>query len=67
MYRPQTERVPDGFCSSSNKAAVTIIFNAVLPKGAWEWDDDTSRVYMRFSNLHLGMWNYDFGPGTLVR
>ena len=66
--RPQTDRVPDGFYSPNNKAAaVTIIFTAVLPKEIWKWDNDTSHVYMRFSNMRLGAWKYDFGPGILVR
>ena len=64
--RPLTSPVPPGFSPQVN-VAITVQFNVILPKAAWEWDDTTSCVYMRFKHKDLGNWNFDFGPGELVR
>ena len=42
--------------------AVTILFHAVLPKDAWEWDNKSSSVYMRFMDADLN--TCDIGPDT---
>ena len=42
--------------------AVTILFSAVLPKEAWEWDNKSSSVYMRFMGVDLHA--RDIGPGA---
>ena len=58
IYRPAGFNPPDN-------STITIHFNALLPKAAWEWDDSTSEVYMRFMHKDLGEWKYDFGPGEV--
>ena len=65
-----TELVPAAIKGNSKDERfnhVTVQFNAVIPKAVWEWKEGTSKVYMRFLNKELGNWNYDFGPGELVR
>ena len=43
-----------------------IIFKAIVPIKAWEWDERSS-IYIRFGPKFLGEWKYDYGPGKFVR
>ena len=58
--------MPPGFDPPENMT-ITIYFNVLLPKAAWEWDDNTSEVYMRFMHKDLGKGEIDFGPGKFER
>lgn len=63
-----TDNKPAAFKGKDERANhVTVQFNAVIPKAAWNWKDTNSKVYIRFLNNELGNWNYDYGPGELVR
>ena len=53
--------MPSAFDPPQDKA-VTILFSAVLPKDAWEWDNKSSSVYMRFMGADLS--TRDVGPGA---
>lgn len=64
--RPLTSPVPPGFNPPEDEAII-VQFNAILPKAAWEWDDNTSQVYMRFMHENLGNGKFDYGPGCLIR
>ena len=59
--RPRLGPMPSAFDPPQDKA-VTITFSAVLPKDAWEWDNKSSSVYMRFMGADLN--TRDVGPGA---
>ena len=59
--RPRVGPMPTAFKPPQDKA-VTILFSAVLPKDAWEWDNKSSSVYMRFMNADLN--TRDIGPSA---
>ena len=58
---------PPPALSPPKEKAVTVHFNAILPKSAWAWDDNTSAVYIRFMDQELGHNSYDVGPGEIKR
>ena len=64
IYRPFTGPLPPALDPPKDKA-ITIHFNAILPKAAWEWDDSTSEIYIRFMDVELGHRSYDLGPGKI--
>ena len=45
------------------KNCIKVVFNALIPIEAWNWDAD-SLVHVRFGNLSLGDWRYDCGLFT---
>ena len=64
IYRPFTGPLPPALDPPKDKA-ITVHFNAILPKAAWEWDDSTSEIYIRFMDVELGHGSYDLGPGKI--
>ena len=64
IYRPFTGPLPPALDPPKDKA-ITVHFNAILPKAAWEWDDSTSEIYIRFMDVELGHRSYDLGPGKI--
>ena len=66
IYRPFTGPLPSALSPPKDKA-ITVHFNAILPKAAWGWDDSTSEIYIRFMDVELGHKSYDLGPGEIKR
>lgn len=64
IFRPRTGPVPPALNPPQEKA-MTIYFSAILPMEAWEWDNTTSSVYMRFENSDLNAC--DVGPGCVAK
>ena len=64
IYRPFTGPLPPALDPPKDKA-ITVCFYAILPKAAWEWDDSTSEIYIRFMDVELGHRSYDLGPGKI--
>lgn len=66
ICRPFTGPLPRALDPPKDKA-ITVHFNAILPKATWEWDDSTSEIYIRFMDFELGYGSYDLGPGKIKR
>ena len=66
IFRPFTGPLPSALSPPEDKA-ITVYFNAILPKAAWEWNDSTSEIYIRFMDVELGHMSYDLGPGEIKR
>ena len=66
IHRPFTGPLPPALDPPKDKA-ITVHFNAILPKSAWEWDNNTSEIYIRFMDDDLGQKSYDLGPGEIKR
>ena len=66
MYfsRPRTGPIPPALNPPPDKA-ITIYFSAILPKAAWEWDNTTSSVYIRFMGADFN--TRDVGPGYVAK
>ena len=66
ICRPFTGPLPRALDPPKDKA-ITVHFNAILPKAAWEWDDSTSEIYIQFMDVELGHGSYGLGPGEIKR
>ena len=66
FIRPRTGPIPAALNPPKDNS-ICVCFSAVLPKSAWEWDDNSSSVYIRFMRADLGKDAYDVGPGTIAR
>ena len=64
FHRPRTGPIPPALNPPPDKA-ITIYFSAILPKAAWEWDNKSSSVYMRFMGAHFN--THDVGPGRVAK
>ena len=39
---------------------VTVIFNVIVPRDFWPWDESTT-IHLRFGDYRLGDWSSDVG------
>lgn len=56
-----------GFCEAENQDQMCIVFQAVVRKEDWGWDDESSQVYMRFEGELYGNFASEYGPGEIER
>ena len=57
---------PVGFKCATDQSVMRVIFKAILPTHCWGSNEKLD-VYLRFGDVALGKWEYDYGPGLVEK
>ena len=65
MFRPLISSPKPKIFDPPMDKSMTIQFKVIVPLDVWEWEDDTSSIYLRFFTPKLS--GRDIGPGHVHR